>query len=132
MSMTTSTEAPRDCGGVSEIFSQVGEKWTMQVVVALNHEPRRFNVIKRIVKGISQQMLTRTLKSLERDGVVERTVRDTTPPQVEYALTELGRSLAQTVRQLAQWARVHRAVILRNREHYDERQAPVGQEPERV
>lgn len=93
----------------------------MQVVVALRHEPRRFNVIKRVVSGISQQMLTRTLKTLERDGMVERTVRDTTPPQVDYALTELGRSLAETVRQLAEWASVHRAVIHHNRVRYDER-----------
>uniref|UniRef100_E1TI36 Transcriptional regulator, HxlR family n=1 Tax=Burkholderia sp. (strain CCGE1003) TaxID=640512 RepID=E1TI36_BURSG len=121
MDMTTPIDAPRNCSGVSEIFSQVGEKWTMQVVVALRERPRRFNDIKRIVSGISQQMLTRTLRNLERDGMVERTVRATAPPQVDYGLTELGQSLAESVRQLAEWARVHRAVIHDNRSRYDER-----------
>ncbi|MEI9900164.1 MAG: helix-turn-helix domain-containing protein [Hyphomicrobium sp.] len=104
---------------MSEILSRVGDKWTMQVVVALRDRPRRFNDLKRHVGGISQQMLTRTLKTLERDGMVERTVCATTPPQVEYALTALGRSLSEPVRQLAQWARAHLATIHSNRSHYD-------------
>jgi DNA-binding HxlR family transcriptional regulator len=91
----------------------------MQVVVALRYQPRRFNDIKRQVGGISQQMLTRTLKTLERDGMVERTVRASTPPQVDYALTALGRSLSEPVRQLAQWARAHLASIHDNRLRYD-------------
>jgi DNA-binding HxlR family transcriptional regulator len=108
-----------DCRGVSEILSRVGDKWTVQVVIALRDKPRRFNDIKRTVGGISQQMLTRTLKTLERDGMVKRTVSATTPPQVEYALTALGRSLSATVRQLAQWARAHLATIHKNRLRYD-------------
>ncbi|MBB6248375.1 helix-turn-helix domain-containing protein [Rhodanobacter sp. A1T4] len=91
----------------------------MQVVVALRDQPRRFNDIKRQVGGISQQMLTRTLKTLERDGMVERTVRASTQPQVDYALTALGRSLSEPVRQLAQWARAHLASIHDNRLRYD-------------
>jgi DNA-binding HxlR family transcriptional regulator len=111
--------APTDCSGVGEILGRLGEKWTAQVVVALRDKPRRFNVIKRQVAGISQQMLTRTLKTLERDGMVERTVHGTTPPQVEYALTPLGRSLSEPMRQLALWARAHRELIRDNQLRYD-------------
>ena len=103
------------CRGVSDILGQVGDKWTVQVVVSLQDRPRRFNDIKRQVEGISQQMLTRTLKALERDGMVERTVRASTPPQVTYALTTLGRSLSEPVRQLADWAVEHREIIRENR-----------------
>ena len=110
-----------DCHRVSEILSRVGDKWTMQVIVVLRERPWRFNELKRAVAGISQQMLTRTLKTLERDGMVTRTVTPTTPPQVEYALTALGRDLADPVRQLAQWAVAHLATIDANRLSYDAR-----------
>lgn len=110
-----------DCRGVSEILSRVGDKWTIQVVVALRLGSRRFNGIKRQVGGISQQMLTRTLKALERDGMVDRMVHPTTPPQVEYTLTPLGHSLSETVRQLADWAATHHGIIQDNRLHYDAR-----------
>lgn len=114
-------EASQDCRQISEVLSRVGDKWTMQVVAELRDRPQRFNELKRRVGGISQQMLTRTLKALERDGMVERTVCPTTPPQVEYALTALGRSLSVPVRQLAQWARAHLATIHDNRRRYDSR-----------
>ncbi|MBP1853244.1 winged helix-turn-helix transcriptional regulator [Rhizobium halophytocola] len=117
----TATHSEAACRGVSEILSRVGDKWTIQVVVALRSGSRRFNGLKREVNGISQQMLTRTLKTLERDGMVERAVRDTTPPQVEYTLTPLGHSLSDTARQLAQWATQHRDRIAENRERYDSR-----------
>ncbi|WP_158817014.1 helix-turn-helix domain-containing protein [Methylocapsa sp. S129] len=119
MDVPTPLDAPADCRSVSEVLSRVGDKWTMQVVVTLRDQPRRFNDIKRQVGGISQQMLTRTLKTLERDGMVTRTVCATTPPQVEYALTALGRSLSEPVRELAQWARAHLATIHDNRSQYD-------------
>jgi len=119
MDVSTPFNASTDCRGVSEILSRVGDKWTVQVVVALRNQPRRFNDIKRQVGGISQQMLTRTLKTLERDGMVERTVRPSTPPQVDYALTAFGRSLSETVRHLAEWASAHRAIIHENRLRYD-------------
>jgi DNA-binding HxlR family transcriptional regulator len=119
MNVTTPLDAPTDCRRVSEILNRVGDKWTVQVVLALRDQPRRFNDIKRHVGGISQQMLTRTLKTLERDGMVRRTVCATTPPQVEYALTALGRSLYEPVRQLAQWARAHIATIHDHRLRYD-------------
>jgi DNA-binding HxlR family transcriptional regulator len=119
MDVPTPLGAPTDCRQVGEILSLVGDKWTMQVVVALRDQPRRFNDIKRNVGGISQQMLTRTLRTLERDGLVDRTVFPTTPPQVEYALSPLGRSLSEPVRQLSQWARAHLAIIYDNRSRYD-------------
>jgi DNA-binding HxlR family transcriptional regulator len=119
MDVRAQLDGPTDCSGVSEVLSRVGDKWTMQVVVALHDQPRRFNDIKRHVSGISQQMLTRTLKTLERDGMVERTVCATSPPQVEYALTALGRSLSEPVRVLAQWAVAHLATIHDNRLRYD-------------
>ncbi|QYA14643.1 helix-turn-helix transcriptional regulator [Rhizobium sp. AB2/73] len=108
-----------DCRTVGEILSRVGDKWTVQVVIALRDRSRRFNDLKREVNGISQQMLTRTLKILERDGLVARSVRPTTPPQVDYALTELGCSLSEPVRQLARWARTNLATIHDHRRNYD-------------
>ncbi len=119
MDVPARPDSPVDCRGVSEVLSRVGDKWTVQVVVALRDQPRRFNDIKRQVGGISQQMLTRTLRALERDGMVGRTVFATTPPQVEYALTALGQSLAEPVRQLAQWARANLGTIHDNRARYD-------------
>lgn len=109
------------CRAVGEILSRVGDKWTIQVVVALRLGSLRFNGVKREVSGISQQMLTRTLKTLERDGLVDRTVRHSTPPQVEYALTPLGHSLSETVHHLAEWAASNRGAIDKNRIEYDAR-----------
>jgi DNA-binding HxlR family transcriptional regulator len=91
-------------------------------VLSLRKKPCRFNELKRVVDGISQQMLTRTLKALERDGMISRTVRPTVPPQVEYALTPLGHSLSDHVVQLDQWAWKHADVIREQRQKYDERQ----------
>lgn len=119
MNVTAPIETPSDCRGVSEVLNRVGDKWTMQMVIALHGHPRRFNEMKRSVEGISQQMLTRTLKTLERDGMVKRDVRATTPPQVEYALTALGQSLSEPVRILADWARAHFETIHGNRQRYD-------------
>ena len=107
------------CPGVTDILGLVGDKWTVQVVVALLERPHRFNDLKRQIDGISQQMLTRTLKALERDGMVDRAVLATTPPQVDYSLTALGLSLSEAVRQLADWAVTHRADIRENRHRYE-------------
>jgi DNA-binding HxlR family transcriptional regulator len=119
MDMPLSVDLPAGCSGVSDVLSRVGDKWTVQIVVVLYKQPRRFNDIKRQVVGISQQMLTRTLKALERDGMVKRTVRDTTPPQVEYSLTPMGLSLSEPVRQLAAWAIDHRMSVRDSRHRYD-------------
>jgi DNA-binding HxlR family transcriptional regulator len=94
-----------DCRKVSQVLARVGDKWSVLVVMLLRDGPRRFNDIKRTVGGISQQMLTRTLRSLERDGMVTRTMFPTIPPQVEYALTDLGHSLSKPVLALGLWAK---------------------------
>ena len=120
MNRTTSLVESTDCRGVSEILGRVGDKWTVLIVVALRNGRQRFSELKRKVGGISQQMLTLTLKMLERDGMVSRTVRDTTPPQVSYELTNLGRSLANTLRLLAAWSIDNRAAIQESRRRYDE------------
>jgi DNA-binding HxlR family transcriptional regulator len=107
------------CRAVSEVLSRVGDKWTVLVVKALVDGPRRFNDLKRDIGGISQQMLTRTLRTLERDGMVARTVHPTIPPSVEYALTDLGRSLSVPVLALADWTFANLDRIHANREAYD-------------
>ncbi len=111
--------ADPDCRAVSELLSRVGDKWTVLIVKALVENNRRFNELKREVGGISQQMLTRTLRTLERDGMVERTVHPTVPPSVEYGLTDLGRSLAVPVMALTEWTFAHLAQIHANRATYD-------------
>ncbi|RKG67662.1 transcriptional regulator [Corallococcus exercitus] len=88
----------------------------MMVIVNLGQGPVRFSDLKRAIEGISQRMLTLTLRNLERDGLLTRTVYPTTPPSVEYALTKLGRSLLEPVSALAMWAQQHRPEIERARE----------------
>ena len=89
------------------MLARIGDKWSVLIVMLLTSRPHRFNEIKRAVGGISQRMLTLTLKGLERDGLVWRTVHPSVPPRVEYGLTELGVSLAEPVRALGEWARTH-------------------------
>ena len=84
-----------DCRGVASVLARVGDKWSVFVIMLLGAGPRRFNEIKRMVGGISQRMLTLTLRGLERDGLVTRTVFPTIPPRVDYELTDLGRGLSQ-------------------------------------
>ncbi|MFW7269958.1 winged helix-turn-helix transcriptional regulator [Gluconacetobacter sp. Hr-1-5] len=109
----------KDSRKVGRVLARVGDKWSVLVIVLLCHGPRRFNDIKRSVDGISQQMLTRTLRGLERDGLVSRTIRPTSPPQVEYALTRLGRSLSGPVLTLGNWACRHIEQINVAQEHFD-------------
>src|SRR6187455_2908255 len=94
---------PEDCRAVSEVLSRVGDKWTILVVGELGNGPKRFNEIRRALGSISQRMLTLTLRGLERDGLVTRTVFPTIPPRVDYELTDLGRGLANPVQALGQW-----------------------------
>jgi DNA-binding HxlR family transcriptional regulator len=109
-----------DCRAVSELLSRVGDKWTVLIVKSLVARPCRFNELKREIGGISQQMLTRTLRTLERDGMVERIVHPTVPPSVEYRLTDFGRSLAVPVMALADWTFAHLPQIHANRAAYDD------------
>lgn len=104
-----------ECIATREILSLVGDKWSVLVVVNLGEGPQRFGVLRRNLVGISQRMLTLTLRNLERDGIVTRTVLPTKPPGVDYALTKLGRSLLEPVTVLATWAQGHRAEIMRAR-----------------
>jgi DNA-binding HxlR family transcriptional regulator len=91
------------CREVNQMLGRMGDKWTIMTITMLVQQPRRFNELKRMIGGISQQMLTRTLRSLENDGLVSRKVRPTIPPQVEYSLTPLGLSLAQPLMELSTW-----------------------------
>ncbi|RZI32657.1 transcriptional regulator [Pseudomonas orientalis] len=115
----TSPPAPRDCRKVSDVFSRIGDRWSMQVILVLNNQKQRFNEIKKGVNGISQQMLARTLKLLERDGLIERFVLDASPPKVSYELTTLGLSLAEQVMALASWSLLNFETLSQNRERYD-------------
>ena len=119
MAVTGKPARDAECLGVGALLNRIGDKWTVQVIVALYDEPRRFNAIKRSVAGISQQMLARTLKALERDGMVRRNVHPTTPPQVDYELTGLGRSLAEPVQKLADWAVTHREAVQASQLRFD-------------
>jgi DNA-binding HxlR family transcriptional regulator len=107
------------CRKVSAILSRVGDKWTVLVVMLLGGGPRRFNDIKRQVDGISQRMLTLTLRGLERDGLVRRTVTPTIPPRVDYELTPAGFSLLDPVQALGAWAQAHIETIEAARSAFD-------------
>lgn len=104
---------------VRDVLDRLGDAWSYLVVLQLTTGPHRFNALKRAVDGISQRMLTVTLRGLERDGLVSRKVFPTTPPQVEYALTDLGHSLAEPMRVLTHWASTNHARIRATRAAYD-------------
>ncbi|MFL6726307.1 MAG: winged helix-turn-helix transcriptional regulator [Sphingomicrobium sp.] len=92
------------CRTISTLLSRIGDKWTVLVVTTLGEGPRRFNELRREIPSVSQRMLTLTLRNLERDGLVSRTVTPSIPPRVDYALTELGQSLLKPLNALAEWA----------------------------
>jgi len=108
-----------DCRAVSEVLARVGDKWTVLVVSTLGEGPKRFNELRRALGSISQRMLTLTLRGLERDGLVTRTVFPTIPPRVDYQLTKLGRSLLTPVSELGAWARQNRSAIASARRRFD-------------
>jgi DNA-binding HxlR family transcriptional regulator len=112
-----------DCRGVASVLARVGDKWSVFVIMLLGDGPRRFNEIKRMVGGISQRMLTLTLRGLERDGLVTRTVFPTIPPRVDYELTDLGRGLSKPVQALGLWAKEHQKQIEDARARFDLRNA---------
>jgi DNA-binding HxlR family transcriptional regulator len=113
-----------DCRGVASILARVGDKWSVFVIMTLGDGPKRFNELKRLVGGISQRMLTLTVRGLERDGLVTRTVFPTIPPRVDYELTALGRGLLQPVKALGQWAMDHQDQIEGARTHFDGQHGP--------
>ena len=106
------------CKAVVETLARIGDKWTVMVVGALSKGPVRYNEIGRRVEGISQRMLTLTLKGLEQDGLVTRTIYPTIPPRVDYELTELGRSLFVPLHALYKWSRENRPAMLAARETF--------------
>lgn len=107
------------CRNVAPVLNRVGDKWSMLIVMTLSGGPRRFNELKREIDGISQRMLTLSLRGLERDGLVSRTVETVVPSRVTYALTELGVSLTDPVRALGDWAIAHIACIRAAQERFD-------------
>ena len=107
------------CTAVNQILTRVGDKWTVLVVNYLGNKSMRFNELKRTINGISQKMLTSTLRSLERDGFVTRTVYPTIPPRVDYELTDLGRDLLVPVRALGDWAIRNEQRVAQARARFD-------------
>ena len=109
-----------------DVLDQIGDKWTFLVFSVLEGEPRRFNQIRRLIGGISQRVLTKKLRDLERDGYVTRTVFPERPPRVEYDLTPLGRSILEPIKFLLEWADKASPEINRAREAFDRSQAPAA------
>ena len=112
---------PGDCRAVGDVLARVGDKWSILVVSRLGEGSLRFNELRRSIGGISQRMLTLTLRGLERDGLVTRTVFPTIPPRVDYALTDLGQTLITMLQGLGAWAIEHRPTIVAARDAYDAR-----------
>ena len=104
-------ETRADCLALAQVVNRIGDKWTVMVVGVLSGGPQRFNTILHTIDGVSHRMLTLTLRRLERDGLVTRTVYPTIPPKVEYELTDLGRSLIEPLKALSTWGREHRAAV---------------------
>jgi DNA-binding HxlR family transcriptional regulator len=110
-----------DCRAVASVLARVGDKWSVFVIMMLGGGPKRFNELKRMIGGISQRMLTLTLRGLERDGLITRTVFPTIPPRVDYELTDLGRGLLKPVAALGQWVFEHKTEIDTARNAFDGR-----------
>ena len=104
---------------IRNVVTQIGDKWAMLILFSLVDEADRFNSIKSRIVGISQRMLTQTLRDLEREGYVNRTAYPEVPVKVEYELTEMGRGLVKPLYQLVQWAEQHHDQIKKNRNDYD-------------
>lgn len=116
----TAERAGQCCAAIREVLSLVGDKWSVLVVGILSESPLRFNELLRRVDGISQRMLTRTLRGLERNGLISRKVEPTTPPSVEYALTKLGHTLLTPVGALIAWTQEHYPHISKAQQKFDE------------
>jgi DNA-binding HxlR family transcriptional regulator len=114
-------QLPGNCQGANEILSRIGDKWSVLTIMLLADRPRRFNELKRMIGGISQRMLTLTLRGLERDGLVSRTMIPTSPPRVDYELTELGHSLKAPVAALGTWAFKNLGAVRQARSDFDHR-----------
>lgn len=127
----TQTSMPEACP-LREVLDRIGDKWSVLVVLSLSEGTQRFSALRRRIEGISQRMLTETLRQLERDGIVSRTVFPDVPVRVEYTLTALGETLIAPLEALKGWAEGHRGAIVHAREAYDRKHASVelaGNEP---
>ena len=113
--------ATDDCRRISDLLGLIGDKWSVLVLGQLSHGTVRFNELQRRIGGISQKMLSSTLRALERDGIVTRTVFPTVPPRVDYNLTDLGRDLLRPVKGLEDWARANREAVEAARSRFDGR-----------
>jgi DNA-binding HxlR family transcriptional regulator len=111
-----------ECVSINEVLTRVGDKWSLQVISRLGDRTLRFTELKRSIEGISQRMLTLTLRQLERDGLVKRTIYPTVPPKVEYELSAFGRTILIPVTELANWALTYRLEIQAARDAFDSRQ----------
>lgn len=122
MSISTGNEATV-CSAMGDILNRIGDKWSVMVVGFLTRKTMRFNELRHAIGGISQRMLTLTLRNLERDGLVTRTVYPEIPPRVEYALTDLGRTLTEPLDALWNWAERHQDAVKQARQVYDQARA---------
>lgn len=129
---TDLTHTHERCLAVREVLNRVGDKWSVIIVGLLGNGPRRFSELRRMIEGISQRMLTLTLRGLERDGLVTRTIYPTIPPRVEYALTPLGQTLLVPVQALATWADENRPEIQKARDEFDRQSAAETAETQAV
>src|SRR5438045_3210880 len=125
MGATSAADKRQECHA-RDVLMRIGDKWSVLVIVMLGERGRRFGELLGEIDGISQRMLTVTLRGLERDGLVSRTVHPVIPPRVDYALTPMGRTLLATIRALAEWAHVHAKEIGTSRAAYDRRSREVS------
>lgn len=113
-----------------QILDRIADKWMVLLLVRLAEQPRRFNALRREIQGLSQKVLSQTLKNMERDGFVTRSVFPTVPVTVEYSVTPLGRSLAETLAPLMEWSEAHIGAVEEARRAFDARAAdPVSARP---
>jgi DNA-binding HxlR family transcriptional regulator len=118
----TNTKVRRENCPVREVLDRIGDKWSVLVVALLGDGPKRFSELRRAIEGISQRMLTLTLRGLERDGLVTRTVYPTIPPRVDYELASLGKTLVEPIMILHNWAARNRSAIQEARARFDARE----------
>jgi DNA-binding HxlR family transcriptional regulator len=128
----TDTSQHANCSAMSDVLNRIGDKWSVMVVGMLGRNGTlRFNELKRLINGVSQRMLTLTLRNLERDGLVTRTIYPEVPPRVEYSLTELGKSLKVPISALWDWSAENHHAIVEARSIYDARELAVTAESSR-
>ena len=123
----TDTSKSANCNAMSDVLNRIGDKWSVMVVGILGRNGiLRFNELKRLINGVSQRMLTLTLRNLERDGLVTRTIYPEVPPRVEYGLTELGKTLQVPISALWDWSAENHTAIVESRAIYDSRESTLA------